>query len=198
MTLSPLDGLQLSVLSTEEEPFYRLWKHPGADWNPSPTPGTGRVDCPVQPIEYSVLYFATTPLLALQETRLLTEDPERGTWIFHRGRAEAYKITEYRVKNSLTAVSLDEPNAQILGLDKASLIDGRRPYQDAALAILRARRSDVHALSWKSKHREANGRVVAIFDNCKSVIGLTRIGTERLLDHVVVTDISRLKALTIK
>jgi hypothetical protein len=142
--------------------------------------------------------MATTPLLALQETYLLTEQRDRRGWLFHRTRALDFKITSYLTSEPLIAATLDEPNADILGLDKISLIDGIRPYQDAALAIRRARGAAVPALFWRSKHREAIGLVVAIFHESKTEVGLKTVETMKLLDHALIEDLNRIRTLIIE
>jgi hypothetical protein len=191
-----LKELQLSTLPTDQYHLYRLWRYPGGDWEPSPNVGRGRIDCPILPVEYFVLYLATTPLVALQETGLLTFQPD-DHWLFHRSRATEYRLTEYSTEVSLVAATLDEPNAALLGLKGVDLVDGNAPYQQAALAIRRARSADVPALYWRSRHREASGLVVGIFHDQKANVGLSVVQTVKLTDHSVISHIARIKALII-
>lgn len=199
MTSSSLSRLQRTSLPTDSQPLYRVWNYPGSDWTPNPNSTAGRIDCPVRPSEYAVLYTATTALVALQETQLLTHMADQDNWLFHRTRAEAFRITRFRTKAPLVAVSLDEPNASLLGLaqDQISLIDGKRPYRQAALRIRRERPTDVPALYWRSRHREANALVVAIFDDHKENIGLERVDTIPLLDDPVIDSLLRTDSLIV-
>lgn len=194
MSSIQFEKLQLNPLHCDRNPLFRLWRHPGGDWDPSPNAGSGRVDCPVEPSEYRILYLGETALIALQETRLLTEH-QSGAWLFHRGRAAEYKITTYTTAVPFRAMTLDEPNASILGLDKVSLIDGIWPYQQVALQIFRAMGARVPALYWRSKHREAKGAVVAVFHEFKSDIGLTKNPAINLLDHPIIEQVSRMKTV---
>jgi hypothetical protein len=86
----------------------------------------------------------------------------------------------------LPAAPLDGPNIVLLGLDRVTLLDGKGPYQAAALQIKRERGADVPALSWRSRHREADGLVVAIFHDKKIEVGLTRVSTISLMDHPII------------
>lgn len=191
MPTSPLDKLHLETLPTDSSGLYRVWDRPGSDWEPNPFSGLGRVDCPIRPREFEVLYLSTTPLTALQEARLLTERRGGAGWIFHRTRAASFKITFYRTTAQLTAVSLDPPNAALLGLDRVTLLDGKRPYQEASLRIRRERAADVPALFWRSRHREADGFVVAIFHDKKDEVRLIRVSTVLVLDHPIIEVLKR-------
>jgi hypothetical protein len=150
----------------------------------------------VDPREYEVLYFGTDPLVCIQETLLLTADPIQSRWLFNRTRAEAASITSYKTAAPLLAATLDEPNDRLLGLEKVSFLLGKQPYRRAALRIRRERR-DIPALCWRSKHREASGYVIAIFDDKKIELGLERIGSLKLLDHPVIADLEKYPRLVI-
>jgi hypothetical protein len=104
-------------------------------------------------------------------------------------------MTTYSTSTPLLAATLDEPNASLLGLDRVTLIDGIKPYQHAALAIRRARRTEIPALFWRSRHREATGDVVGIFHDRKADVGLAPIETIKLLDHSVVDELKRIELL---
>ena len=194
MTAKKFEGLELKLLPTDKEHLYRVWRHPGGDWEPTGRSGAGRIDCLATPPQYFVLYLATSPLVALQETLLLTAQPP-DRWLFHRARAAEYNLTSYATTAPLRAATLDEPNAELLGLDRVTLIEGKRPYRLAAMEIRQVRGADVPALVWRSKHREANGQVVGLFHDRKSEVGLSIVRTVKLLDHPVIDDLMRLPAL---
>ena len=191
MSSSPLDNLYLEILPTNTVDLYRVWDRAGSDWEPNPYAGSGRVDCPVKPSEFEMLYVSTTALTAIQESRLLTERSGGTGWIFHRSRAAGFKITVYRTATPLPAAPLDARNAALLGLDRTTLLDGKGPYQAAALRIRRERGADVPALCWRSRHREADGLVLAIFHDKKLSIGLTRVSAMSLMDHPIIDVLER-------
>lgn len=196
MTTTSLDDLRVDKLPSDQQDLYRVWAPPSSDWEPNPLSGKGRVDCPMSPAEYSMLYMSTTALVAVQETFVLTAD--NAGWIFHRGRAEHFNITAYRTTVPLAAATLDEPNASLLGLTAVTLLDGYGPYRAAALKVWRSRRPDIHALYWHSKHREASGNVVAVFHELKGPAGLRRVSTIKLLDHPVAGAIQKSARVLIK
>ena len=188
MPPSPLNLLKIELLDTHRRELFRVWCDPGADWDPSPYSGQGRVDSPDSPPTYRVLYLSSTPLIALQEVRLLTEFGD-SQWIFNRTNAAKYKITSYKTTNALPAATLDEPNSELLDLDCVTLLDGKGPYQSAAARIRKEKADKVPALYWRSKHRESNGNVVGIFHDMKGKVGLKRIDTILLLDHPVIAEL---------
>ena len=57
--------------------------------------------------------------------------------------------------------------------------------------------ADVAALCWRSRHREANGLVIALFDNNVNAVGLKRLGTMMLLDHPFVDELLRRDIVTL-
>ena len=191
-------ALRLDKLPTDTSLLYRVWCPPGSDWEPNPHAGAGRADCPVSPREYSILYTGTSALIAVQETYVLTSMGHAGGWVFHQGRAEEMIITTYRTRVPLAAISLDKPNASLLGLDDVTLLDGEEPYRAAVLAVWRSRRADAHAVCWRSKHREANGLVVALFHESKTAAGLQPIDRMKLVDHPIVEAIRRSKVVVVK
>jgi hypothetical protein len=137
-------------------------------------------------------------LVAVQETFLLTFAPDSQQWIFHRERAEAYSITSYRTGQPLRAVSLDEPNASLLGLRDDAFLDPDAPFQKAAYEIWSEAPSSIGGLYWRSKHREASGLALGVFADRKLAAGLMRTETMKLTDHPVVEKILRSKVVVLR
>ena len=172
----PAQDLKLELLDPNSVPLWRLFRHPGGDWEePDPNYRHERVDPPDgHKSDFAVLYLGNTlPGVAI-ECRLLRADyRDRYTWA--RDTANAYQVVQYTFGEPALFLPIDGDNKRRLGLDPASRRPGKRDaFQDASLALFTRFGNVVHGMSWDSMHRDQPARVYALWHRHKATIGLER------------------------
>ncbi|MGF6571132.1 hypothetical protein ABH945_003253 [Paraburkholderia sp. GAS333] len=154
----------------------RLFRHPGADWEPPPEAFRNlRVDPPDGcKGEFSVLYTGDNIAVVAAECRILRVDPDENyTWL--RARAKEYKVARYTYSKPAVFIPIDGENCRLLGLAGGTReLRGYGQFQAVAQMLHRRFGAGLHGLSWASFHRNQPGRIYAIWHEHKESIGLTR------------------------
>jgi len=179
--------LGLELLDPGSVPLYRLFRHPGGDWDPTPAayrheradPPAGHKDA------FAVLYLGDSlPAVAIECRILRVDFADNYTWL--RSIASQYEVVRYEFSQPAVFLPLDGGNRHKLGLaGRQRALGSKGPFQEAALALYERFGRVVHGLSWESMHRDQAGRIYALWHEHKATIGLTRPGSrdyQRLVD----------------
>lgn len=174
--------LELELLDPNAVSLYRLFRHPGMDWDAPPEQFRNeRVDPPVgEKGRFAVLYLADTVKCIAMECRVLRADVMTGRFSWDPQLATAYRLAGYRFERPAIFVPLDGPNCSEFGLDDAELpLGDNAPFQALSLTLFQRFGDVVHGLSWRSMHRGQPGRVYALWHHHKATIELATVPPDR-------------------
>lgn len=167
--------LDLELLDPNSERLVRLFRHPGADWEPPPQAVRNlRVDPPAgHKGAFAVLYTGNTlPTVAIECGVLRADARDRYTWATDLARQ--FKVVRYAFSLPALFVPIDGHNRVVLGLAGGQRkFAGYEPYQAVAHELFRRYATVAHGLSWESFHRNQPGRVYALWHHHKSSVGLS-------------------------
>lgn len=185
--------LALELLDPGSVPLYRLFRHPGGDWEETPEIHRHeRVDPPDgHKGDFAVLYMGDSLPVVAMECRILRADfRDHFTW--STSAAGEYQVVRYMFSEPAIFLPIDGPNRSRLGLAGAQRkLGSKEPFRDAALALYNRYKGVVHGLSWESMHRDQPGRVYALWHRHKATIGLARlasVGKLTVFDYPKLTD----------
>jgi len=174
--------LALELLDPNAVRLYRLFRHPGMDWEAPPEQfRSERVDPPAgEKGRFAVLYLADTVKCIAMECRVLRADVMTGRFTWDPQLATDYRLVGYRFERPAIFVPLDRGNESAFGLDDAELpLGDNAPFQALSLALFERFGDAVHGLSWRSMHRGQPGRVYALWHHHKATIALATVPADR-------------------
>lgn len=179
-TSPPAANLQLELLDPAGKTFVRLFRHPGAHWDPPPAEFRNlRVDPPpAHRADYAVLYTATTVATVAMECRVLNVDAN-DAYTYATEKARAYQVVRYVCDKPAILMPIDGRNRDLLNLGggKRAFL-GYKPYQEVAHDLFKRFGEIIHGLSWESFHRNQPGRIYALWHHHKSTVGLRIISDQ--------------------
>ena len=156
--------------------LYRLFRHPGGDWEPPPEQfRILRADPPAgHKGDYAVLYTSDALAAAAMECRVLYCENATDRWCWHEAKAATYSVARYTFDRPAVFLPLDGQNRKTLGLSHKRRYSA---FQDIAHTLFQRYGGSVDGLSWESFHRGQIGRVYAIWHSRKASLGLNRTTT---------------------
>lgn len=179
--------LALELLDPGSVGLVRLFRRPGAHWEPPPPEfRVQRCDPPPEHKgDYALLYMCDSVQASAAECRILNVD-RRDRYSFDEALTESYQVVRYNYTGPALFIPMDADNRETMGLDVFQI--GYAHYQKAAHELWRRYRGVAHGLSWSSFHRNQPGRVYALWHEHKDSIGLAVDGPEPHTFHKLVED----------
>lgn len=173
--------LDVELLDPNSIDLMRLFKRPGADWDPPPPAYRNlRADPPPgHKSDYAVLYTADSIHAVAMECRVVSVDAEdRHSWSY--SKAQDTQVARYTFDSPALFMPLDARNRQVLFAGSTPTIGSYLRYQQIALQLFQRFGTVLHGYSWESFHRGQPGRVYAIWHHHKSTINLRKTSVSSL------------------